>query len=105
MPNILLFVLLLTQIPVPVTSRSLPGGDISMARYELTEASRQQLKEQQLFRCRNPLLADVVERNINTMVQMRREMERSKTFQDRVADAITAFSGSMVFIYLHIAWF
>jgi uncharacterized membrane protein len=25
--------------------------------------------------------------------------------QDRVADAITAFSGSMAFIHLHVAWF
>lgn len=76
-----------------------------MSAYQLTDASRERFKEEQLFRCRNPLLADVVERNINTMLQMRREIEHGKTFQDRVADAITAFSGSMLFIYIHVAWF
>ena len=28
-----------------------------------------------------------------------------KRLQDRVADQITAFSGSMAFVYLHILWF
>jgi uncharacterized membrane protein len=76
-----------------------------MPPYQLTEATKQQLKESQLVRCRNPLLADVVERNIQTIVEIRREMEQRKTLQDRVADAITAFSGSMPFVYLHVAWF
>jgi uncharacterized membrane protein len=30
---------------------------------------------------------------------------RVRTVQDAVADAITAFSGSMRFVYLHIGWF
>jgi uncharacterized membrane protein len=31
--------------------------------------------------------------------------ERRENFEDRVADRITAFSGSMQFVYLHILWF
>jgi uncharacterized membrane protein len=31
--------------------------------------------------------------------------ERSKSLQNRIADAITAFAGSMPFVYLHIVWF
>src|SRR4051794_436806 len=31
--------------------------------------------------------------------------ERAKSTQNRVADRITAFSGSMTFVYLHIVWF
>jgi uncharacterized membrane protein len=31
--------------------------------------------------------------------------ERAKSFQNRVADHITAFSGSMRFVYLHAIWF
>jgi uncharacterized membrane protein len=31
--------------------------------------------------------------------------ERAKSAQNRVADAITRFAGSMWFVYLHIAWF
>jgi uncharacterized membrane protein len=31
--------------------------------------------------------------------------ERAKSVQNRIADAITAFSGSMWFVYIHIVWF
>ncbi|WP_405867151.1 MULTISPECIES: DUF1003 domain-containing protein [unclassified Streptomyces] len=40
--------------------------------------------------------------------RMRREQEivaRMRGTQDRVADAITAFSGTMLFVYLHVLWF
>jgi uncharacterized membrane protein len=36
---------------------------------------------------------------------LRHEKERADARQNRVADAITAFSGSMLFVYIHIAWF
>jgi len=56
-------------------------------------------------RLRNPRLAPVVERNINTILELRQEMERSRCLQERVADAITAWSGSMLFVYVHVIWF
>jgi uncharacterized membrane protein len=31
--------------------------------------------------------------------------ERARSTQNRVADAITTFAGSMWFVYLHVAWF
>jgi uncharacterized membrane protein len=31
--------------------------------------------------------------------------ERAQSVQDRIADKITAFSGSMWFVYVHILWF
>jgi uncharacterized membrane protein len=36
---------------------------------------------------------------------LRREKERADARQNRVADGITAFSGSMLFVYIHIIWF
>ena len=36
---------------------------------------------------------------------LRHERERAEARQNRVADAITAFSGSMLFVYIHIIWF
>jgi uncharacterized membrane protein len=33
------------------------------------------------------------------------ERERAEAAQNRVADRITAFSGSMLFVYIHILWF
>jgi uncharacterized membrane protein len=33
------------------------------------------------------------------------EEERAQVAQNRVADRITAFSGSMLFVYVHVIWF
>jgi uncharacterized membrane protein len=40
----------------------------------------------------HPVLVDFAER-------------RAKSVQNRIADAITAFAGSMVFVYVHVVWF
>ncbi len=53
----------------------------------------------------NPLLADVIERNIRTVSRLRRQAARDRSLQDRIADVITAFSGRTVFVYLHVVWF
>jgi uncharacterized membrane protein len=31
--------------------------------------------------------------------------QRARSFQNRLADRITAFAGSMSFVYIHLAWF
>ena len=36
---------------------------------------------------------------------LRREHERIESRQNRLSDAITRFSGSMAFVYLHVIWF
>ena len=36
---------------------------------------------------------------------LKREEERAEVAQNRIADKITAFSGSMLFVYIHIIWF
>src|SRR5262249_5619709 len=36
---------------------------------------------------------------------LRHERERAERRQNRAADAITAFSGSMLFVYVHVVWF
>jgi uncharacterized membrane protein len=36
---------------------------------------------------------------------LKREQQRAEARQNRVADKITAFAGSMLFVYLHIIWF
>ena len=38
-------------------------------------------------------------------VLVRDTEERARNPQDRIADAITRFAGSMPFVYLHIIWF
>ena len=52
-----------------------------------------------------PGLSPVLERNIRAL-QLRRERERAEaTAEERVAEAITRFTGSMRFVYLHLALF
>lgn len=50
-------------------------------------------------------MASVVNRNIEALLQRRKAEERGKSAQERIADAITAFTGSMTFVYIHIVIF
>jgi uncharacterized membrane protein len=52
-----------------------------------------------------PLLADVIEHNIRTLHRLREAAIRAHSVQDRLADTITAVSGRMTFVYLHVVWF
>jgi uncharacterized membrane protein len=36
---------------------------------------------------------------------VRHAEERAQSVQNRIADRITAFAGSMTFVYIHLAWF
>jgi uncharacterized membrane protein len=53
----------------------------------------------------NPVLSKVIERNIRTIIHLRTRDARERSLQGRIADAITSFSGRMVFAYVHIVWF
>jgi hypothetical protein len=35
----------------------------------------------------------------------REAQERARSLQNRIVDRITAFAGSMAFVYIHIVWF
>jgi uncharacterized membrane protein len=50
-----------------------------------------------------PALVNVVERNIATLTERRRTAAREATRATRVAAAITRFTGSMPFVYVHLA--
>lgn len=47
-------------------------------------------------------MANVVTRNIEALLERRQAEERAKGFQERLADSITAFTGSMTFVYIHL---
>src|SRR5438045_9488019 len=36
---------------------------------------------------------------------LRHEQERAEALQNRLADRVTTFAGSMLFVYIHIVWF
>ena len=53
----------------------------------------------------NIQLAKIIEQNINNIITSRRTAAEQRTTEERLADAITDFSGRMYFVYFHIVWF
>jgi uncharacterized membrane protein len=47
----------------------------------------------------------IVERNIEALLQRRRQADRDAGFDARLAGAVTRFTGSMHFVYLHVLIF
>ena len=62
-------------------------------------------EERALAEERRVLLADVIDRNISTLIRLRDEQSRRRPLHAYLADGITSFSGRMPFIYLHVVWF
>ena len=52
-----------------------------------------------------PGLSPVLERNIRALQRRREREEAEASAEERVAEAITRFTGSMRFVYLHLALF
>ena len=52
----------------------------------------------------SPNLAGVVDRNIRTLLLHRRQEQGNRSRQERVADAIGRFAGSMQFVYIHLVF-
>jgi uncharacterized membrane protein len=52
-----------------------------------------------------PGLGPVLDRNIKALQERRRREQAEASKQERIADAITSFTGSMKFVYLHLAFF
>ena len=50
-------------------------------------------------------LSPVLERNIQALQLRREREEKEATLEERIAEAITRFTGSMRFVYLHLAFF
>jgi uncharacterized membrane protein len=50
-------------------------------------------------------MAKVVERNISALLERRKQEEDKKTSEERIADKITRFTGSMLFVYIHLTLF
>jgi uncharacterized membrane protein len=48
-------------------------------------------------------LSSALERNIRALAERRRQEATSATRQERLAETITSFTGSMQFVYIHLA--
>jgi uncharacterized membrane protein len=49
--------------------------------------------------------APVLERNITALISRRQAMEKHSSLEERIAAAIGRFTGSMLFVYLHVIFF
>lgn len=52
-----------------------------------------------------PQMAKIVERNIAALLNRRKEEDARKNREERIADKVTRFTGSMFFVYLHLTLF
>lgn len=52
-----------------------------------------------------PGLGPVLQRNIEALQERRRRDQANATAEERIAESITRFTGSMMFVYLHFAFF
>lgn len=50
-------------------------------------------------------LGDITAKNVASVVELDGRIQAERTFADRVADSITAFCGSMYFVWTHVIWF
>ena len=50
-------------------------------------------------------MARVVDRNVRALLLHRQEQQGSRSRQERIADAVTRFTGSMRFVYIHLVVF
>jgi uncharacterized membrane protein len=50
-------------------------------------------------------MAGVVERNLEALLLRQKSEERKRSTEEAIADKITSFTGSMSFVYLHLALF
>jgi len=49
--------------------------------------------------------SNIVRRNIHAIADLQDKSAQAKSLQERMADRITASSGTMGFVYLHLIWF
>lgn len=49
--------------------------------------------------------SEIVRKNTAAIVDMQRKITEARSLGGRIADAVTDFTGSMVFVYVHIVWF
>jgi uncharacterized membrane protein len=52
-----------------------------------------------------PGMSRVVERNIRALTERQQQEDQQRRWQDRLADAVTGFTGSMTFVFIHLALF
>jgi uncharacterized membrane protein len=50
-------------------------------------------------------IEDEIKTNVTKITDLERKQKESRTFGERLSEGIAKFAGSMVFVYIHVAWF
>ncbi|GGK70332.1 DUF1003 domain-containing protein [Rufibacter glacialis] len=58
-----------------------------------------------VFRGTEGHMAEIVERNIQALLKRRKTEEHNRTVSERISDGVTKFTGSMLFVGLHLLLF
>jgi uncharacterized membrane protein len=83
-----------------------PGGSTLLMELRMADKSNANKTKAPTFVPPQPGgLAPVLDRNIEALRQRRLREERIASWQERLADTITRFTGSMLFVYIHVAGF
>src|SRR6266851_5728722 len=70
----------------------------------MSAASKPKVSRKTLFKGAGPEAPNALPRLVNPAL-VEHARQRRESLENRVADRITAFSGSMRFVYLHMIWF
>jgi uncharacterized membrane protein len=49
--------------------------------------------------------SQIIRKNISAISEVQLEEDKARTLSQRISDRITSFSGSMLFLWLHVGWF
>src|SRR3954469_25909345 len=83
-----------------------PGGSTLLMELRMADKSNANKTKAPTFVPPQPGgLAPVLDRNIEALRQRRLREERIASWQERLADTITRFTGSMLFVYIHVGGF
>jgi uncharacterized membrane protein len=66
----------------------------------MTSSNQSERTEEQLSG-----MAQIVNRNIQALLNRQEEDDRNKSWQTRLADTVTRFTGSMLFVFIHLVLF
>lgn len=69
------------------------------------QSSDEALADPTVTPAKPPGLSSTLRRNIHALEDRRKHEERSATSEEQIAEAITRFTGSMLFVYLHLGFF
>jgi uncharacterized membrane protein len=82
-----------------------PAEEAARRAVRADRAQRREVNSSDLTSPSDAGLTPVLHRNIDALRERRSLEEREKSRQDRVSDRITRFTGSMRFVYIHLALF